>query len=204
MLRYWYTGCPRCGREGELLIGKRVDTSRLCCQCAECFRTFDSPDDVGDPRRGYSGADLAFEAPTREEIRQYGWEQYCCYTVEEPGWPLRGLDPTAGKRREPLTNASSTSSYSGSSPPPSGRDRPGVAPLHQPVRGCSRLRNQWGGFMSPIPTHGTQPGGGLHRAAPPPAFPTRASPHLSSFITQRTISTHQKRPRGQPHARLPW
>ena len=78
--RYYHKNCPLCGLEGELLISRNVATGELCFQCAECFWACDDPEGLDDYSKGYEGADLVFEAPTRKEIEQAGWGQYC---VEE-------------------------------------------------------------------------------------------------------------------------
>lgn len=66
-----------------MLICKTPD-GKFCFRCAECFLAFDNPQDIADADRGYDAFDVAMSPPTREEIDQRGWGDYCVHEVIEP------------------------------------------------------------------------------------------------------------------------
>lgn len=75
--RYWYTNCPRCGDEGELLLSKKAATGEMCFQCAECSWACDDPSRVGDYLLGYEGLDVGMVVPTMQDIQDVGWQKFC-------------------------------------------------------------------------------------------------------------------------------
>jgi len=75
MTRYWYTDCPVCG-QGRLFVEVRRDTKALLLVCEECYRAWNTPEQVSADVGAFLAIGFESEFGTAEDIENGGWSKY--------------------------------------------------------------------------------------------------------------------------------
>jgi len=75
MPKHWFSFCPSCGREGQLIVMKRHDNGQLFLECDECSAAWSRPEDIGVVL-AFWGFDVASDFANSDDISNAGWTRY--------------------------------------------------------------------------------------------------------------------------------
>jgi len=75
MTRYYYSDCPVCN-QGRLFVEVRKDTKALFLVCEECYRAWNTPEQVSADHGAFLALGDDSDFASAEDIEEGGWFKY--------------------------------------------------------------------------------------------------------------------------------